>query len=150
YEDRYLLEKIEKWQQNGIQGVIAVTNDLASSYRTLQLRDRFPSFVHAAIGFHPEQPLPCEQDFQEWTNLLRTEKDKITAIGEIGLPHYNLDKLTSSLDSYDEFLSRCLEIAKTLNLPVSLHAVHDKAESVFELLTEKQITQAHFHWLKAP
>lgn len=150
YDHRYLRSKIEEWKQNGIQGLIAVSNDLESSYRTLELREKFPDFVYAAIGFHPEQDLPSEKDFQEWVYLLWSEKKKITAIGEIGLPHYNLDKLSNSLEHYYEFLSRCLDVAKATKLPVAIHAVHDKTKLVLELLQEKQITHAHFHWLKAP
>ncbi|RFB18046.1 TatD family deoxyribonuclease [Bacillus sp. HNG] len=150
YDVKKLPTQIEKWQESGVKGVIAVSNDLPSSYRTLELRDKFPDFVHAAIGFHPEQPLPVEQDFLEWRGLVQAEREKIVAIGEIGLPHYNLEILSFSLEHYFDFLSRCLEVAVQHQLPVALHAVHDKTELVFDLLQQKQVPIAHFHWLKAP
>ncbi|MDR4886828.1 TatD family hydrolase [Fredinandcohnia sp. QZ13] len=149
YDVKVLPVQLEKWQEAGVKGVIAVSNDLPSSYRTLELRDTFPNFVHAAVGFHPEQPLPVEHDFLEWTRLVQAERKKIVAIGEIGLPHYNLEMLPSSLEHYCDFLSQCLEIAVQHQLPVALHAVHDKAEMVFDLLQKKQVPTAHFHWLKA-
>ncbi|MFS0861915.1 TatD family hydrolase [Fredinandcohnia sp. 179-A 10B2 NHS] len=149
YDFRTLPSLIEEWREKGIKGVIAVSNDLASSYRTLELKAKFPDFVHAAVGFHPEYPLPSEADFLEWERVVRDEKRIITAIGEIGLPHYNLEKLPS-LEQYNQFLSRCLDIAGQYQLPVVLHAVHDKAEKVFQMLQQKKIDKAHFHWLKAP
>ncbi|MCC3358579.1 TatD family hydrolase [Bacillus sp. REN16] len=150
YEDTILPVQIEKWQEAGVKGVIAVSNDLPSSYRTLELHEKFPGFVHPAIGFHPEQPLPIEQEYLEWERLVQAERKKIVAIGEIGLPHYNLEKLPFSLEHYYDFLIRCLEVAVQQQLPVTLHAVHDKAEMVFDLLLKKQVAAAHYHWLKAP
>jgi TatD DNase family protein len=150
YVSEHLHHQIERWKAAGIRAVIAVANDLPSSYRTLELKDQFPDFVHAAVGFHPEQPLPPEKDFVEWEKLISAEREKITAIGEIGLPHYNVDVLPHTLSSYTDFLARCLEIARSENLPVALHAVHAKASIVFDLLQQKQIKRAHFHWLKAP
>ncbi|MFD1738062.1 TatD family hydrolase [Bacillus salitolerans] len=141
--------QIETWKENGVQGVVAVSIDLRSSYRTLELQRKYPEFVYAAIGFHPEYPLPNPPDFEEWQTLLKTERHRIIAVGEIGLPHYNLEKLQAPLEAYLDFLSNCLVIANAEQLPVILHAVHDKAEVVCSLLQEKQITNAHFHWLKA-
>ncbi|MEH7225950.1 TatD family hydrolase [Bacillus sp. JJ1566] len=150
YDDKKLPAQIEIWQEAGVKGVIAVSNDLPSSYRTLGLQEKFPNFVHAAVGFHPEQPLPIEKDFLEWEQLVQVEREKIVAIGEIGLPHYNLEKLPFTLEHYCDFLTRCFEVAKKQLLPVALHAIHDKAKIVFDLMQKKQMTAAHFHWLKAP
>jgi TatD DNase family protein len=143
-------DEIDRWKIAGASGVLAVSNDLASSYRTLELQIKYPDFVHTAVGYHPERPLPTEADFLEWQTLLTTERDKITAIGEIGLPHYALERLPHSLDHYIDFLSRCLDIAHHEDLPVVLHAVHEKAMIVYELLQKHHINAAHFHWLKAP
>jgi TatD DNase family protein len=70
YVSEHLHHQIERWKGAGIRAVIAVANDLPSSYRTLELKDQFPDFVHAAVGFHPEQPLPPEKDFVEWEKLI--------------------------------------------------------------------------------
>ncbi|WP_017727699.1 TatD family hydrolase [Halalkalibacterium ligniniphilum] len=150
YNQESLDKEIKKWQSVGVKGVIAVSNDLASSYSTLELQARYPDFVFAAVGFHPEKPLPTDADFTEWQKLIQYEQKRITAIGEIGLPHYSLENLQHSLEQYYEFLTECIEVARVYDLPVALHAVHDKAELVFNLLQKKGIACAHFHWLKAP
>ncbi|MCM3761758.1 TatD family hydrolase [Alkalihalobacillus oceani] len=150
YPLQTLTEQIERWQQAGITGVIAVAKNLASSYQTLTLQQRFPDFVHACIGFHPEFPLPGARDFAEWRRLLQTERSQITAIGEIGLPHYELANLPDQLEDHLTFVGQVLDDAVTHELPVALHAVHDKAAPMLQLLQAKGITNAHFHWLKAP
>ncbi|WP_026703188.1 TatD family hydrolase [Salibacterium aidingense] len=144
-------ERISEWQRAGVRQVTAVSNDLASSYRTLELKDKFPDFVLAGCGFHPEKPLPATAEWEEWKQLVKLERDRISCIGEIGLPHYELDHLPSPLDVYKEFLAECLAFASDLELPVALHAVHDQAGMVYDILQrEAPMLPAHFHWLKAP
>ncbi|MCM3714750.1 TatD family hydrolase [Alkalihalobacillus oceani] len=150
YDSHNLYDEIERWHEAGITGVIAVSKDLPSSYQTLALQQRFPDFVHACIGFHPEYPLPGARDFAEWRRLLQAERARITAIGEIGLPHYELANLPDRLEDHLAFVSQILDEAVAHGLPVALHAVHDKAALMLQLLQTKGIAEAHFHWLKAP
>ncbi|WP_244504386.1 TatD family hydrolase [Salibacterium halotolerans] len=144
-------ERIKRWHEAGVEQVTAVSNDLASSYRTLEIKERHPDVVRAGCGFHPEQPLPETSEREEWKHLVKLEREHIACIGEIGLPHYELGHLPSPLEAYQEFLAECLLLARDLKLPAALHAVHDKAELAFDILRrEAPAVPAHFHWLKAP
>jgi len=153
--DQYALTKmdeyVETWQRHGVTAVVAVSTNLASAYRTLELQQRYPDFVLAGVGYHPEQPLPTSQELDELIRLLSVERRHIAAIGEVGLPHYALAKLgVTSLDPYLELLEQFIAISIQEDLPIVLHAVHDKAAIVLELLQQARATKAHFHWLKAP
>ncbi|MDA3129109.1 TatD family hydrolase [Aliibacillus thermotolerans] len=140
---------IPSWQERGIEKVVAVSNDLRSSYKTLELKERFPDFIWAAVGFHPEYEEPVERDVEEWKQLVKQELSLISAIGEIGLPHYSKWSSPSHLPRYIERLKEYIDVAHTYSLPVVLHAVHDKAELVYMILSEEfPEVQAHFHWLK--
>lgn len=140
--------KIEQWQTAGVTGVVAVSTDLNSSYDTLSLKQKYPDFIWAAIGFHPEQPLPPNQDVAEWHDLLHQERGLISAVGEVGLPHYTPH--TSNMERYIELLENMMITAKKEDLPIILHAVHSGASAAYELLVKNKIKKAHFHWLKAP
>ncbi|GAB7387492.1 TatD family hydrolase [Bacillaceae bacterium] len=153
--ERYAEEQVERfiaeWQERGIAGVVAVSTDLASAYRTLELQRKHPRFVHAAVGYHPEQPLPKPAELAELLDLLEKERSRIAAVGEIGLPHYALERLGfPSLEPYLDMLQIFCDKARELDLPVLLHAVHDKAEAALQLLLQRGVEKAHFHWLKAP
>ncbi|GAE24877.1 deoxyribonuclease [Halalkalibacter wakoensis JCM 9140] len=150
YDPSTLSKDIEQWQEVGVTRVMAVANDLSSSYRTLELQQKFPNFVHALVGFHPELPQPPERDIEEWQRLISKEIKRITAIGEIGLPHYHLNEMETSFEQHLELFEFFLHTAKLHKLPVALHAVHDKAEVALSLVKKYSITNAHFHWLKAP
>ncbi len=149
YPRTKLKDEIERWRENGIKAVIAVADDLASSYETLELQQAFPHFVYACVGFHPERPIPSKRDVEEWKALIKHERERITAIGEIGLPHYELERLSLSLEEATARFYEYIDVAKSYDLPVALHAVHDKATIALQALLEKGVKHAHFHWLKA-
>jgi len=154
--DEYKAEEIDqyilRWQEKGVKAVVAVSSNLASSYRIVELKKKYPDFIYAAIGFHPEQKQPTEKELMEWVQLLKIERASISAIGEIGLPHYELDRLggQSYLQRYIPFLDYLVQIAVQEELPVLLHGVHDKVEPILEILIRNHVKKAHFHWLKAP
>jgi len=141
-------ENIKIWQEAGISGVVAVSIDLQSSYRTLELKQRYPSFVYAAIGFHPELPLPCTADREEWVRLIQLERKHLSAIGEVGLPYYS-EAAVSRISEYCDLFEQTVSIAASTSLPLAIHAVYERAEIAFEILKKYKIKKAHFHWLKA-
>lgn len=153
--DQYPLEHLDKWihqwREHSVQGVLAVSTDLNSSYQTLELKSRYPDFIYAAVGYHPEQPLPTEQEQLEIQSLIKQERHLIAAIGEVGLPHYQFhENHPSDLAPYLEVLHSFSDLAVHYQLPIILHAVHDKAELAFSAIRSNGVNQAHFHWLKAP
>ncbi|UFJ42369.1 TatD family hydrolase [Brevibacillus humidisoli] len=151
YPDEHIESLIEQWRAAGVEYVIAVSTNLPSSYRTLELQTRFPDFVRAAIGFHPEQLPPDETELDELLSLIRQERHRLAAIGEVGLPHYELSHLPSSaLLHQQELLDRYAALGRELCLPLLLHAVHDKAALALDCLQRHPGIKAHFHWLKAP
>jgi TatD DNase family protein len=141
-------EKVRRWQEKGIEAVVAVSTDLRSSYRTLELKKRFPDFIYAAIGFHPEQPLPSKVDWNEWTSLLKQERHQLAAIGEVGLPYYSAEAHLC-LQHYSELFEQIVQIAAETDLPLAIHAVYDRAQMALSILQKYKIANAHFHWLKA-
>ncbi|MBP1933690.1 TatD family hydrolase [Ammoniphilus resinae] len=147
YPKDVLDQSIDTWRKEGIDGVVAVATDLASSYRTLELARLYSNFVYPAVGYHPEQELPSSREMEELLSLIKLERESIVAIGEVGLPYYS--KIEDLLP-YEETLETFVQAAKNHNLPVLLHAVHNQAEIALQILTRQEMTKAHFHWLKAP
>lgn len=140
---------IEQWQEAGIEGVVAVSTDLASSYKTLELKQRHPAFIYAAVGHHPEQNPPDEADANELLALMKCEREQISAIGEVGLPHYTIDQMDKkAVESYHSLLTSFAKTANRLQLPVALHAVHEQTQPVLDILQTEKVEHAHFHWLK--
>ncbi|MED0678475.1 TatD family hydrolase [Aneurinibacillus thermoaerophilus] len=149
YSDTELDKCIPEWQAARVGAVIAVSMNLASAHRTLELKKRYPDFVYAAIGYHPEQPFPHPAEIEEIFSLIKQEKEKLCAIGEVGLPYYS-PHAGAWAEAYGELLGQFAALAAETDLPLVLHAVHDKAEPALEIILAQGVCKAHFHWLKAP
>ncbi|CAH0344281.1 TatD family hydrolase [Bacillus sp. CECT 9360] len=150
--DRYGAEEISGMVENllFLEAMVTVSFDLASSEKNLQLARKYDK-VKPAFGFHPEQPLPGEKQFETLLNWMSDYKDEMIAVGEVGLPYYlRKEQGLSPYQSgqYLELLEQFIKLAKQWGKPVALHAVYDDAPIVCDLLEKYSLTKAHFHWFK--
>src|SRR5699024_7064345 len=125
-----------------------VSNDLRSAKEILEIAAKH-STVKPALGFHPEQELPNDQEYEGLMSFIRNRNDQLYAIGEIGLPYYlRKEQLVKTVDPYVTLLESFLTLAYELDKPVVLHAIYDDAPLVCDLLEKHSIEKAHFHWFK--
>ena len=86
-----ILEDIIKEAKSvGVGKIIAVGMSSTSLERILEISDHFDS-IYPALGIHPEEVKVNENLESQWDSiqgLIRDNKDKICAIGEIGLDHH--------------------------------------------------------------
>ncbi|QHB17787.1 TatD family hydrolase [Mannheimia pernigra] len=136
-------------QQPNLQSVLAVATDLASCERLLALKEQY-SKLYIAAGFHPEQALLSENEIEKLFDFIAKNHQKLTACGEVGLPHYRKrENPILDYQPYIDLLERFIVASKRYNLPLNLHIVYEDTEIALELLAKHQIQQAHFHWFKA-
>ncbi|MEH7176609.1 TatD family hydrolase [Neobacillus vireti] len=148
YDDIEIAALAEK--NETIEALVSVSMNLDSCKRNLVLSERFP-MVKPAFGFHPEQPLPPEKELNELINWMRVNKDKMIAVGEVGLPFFMRaeNKVTKKdYGRYIELLEIFVNLAKRWDKPISLHAVYSDAPVVCDLLEKHSVSKAHFHWFK--
>ena len=103
--------------QKGVGLVVNPGCTLTSSEKAVALAAEFPH-VYAAVGLHPEN---CH-DFQpEQIERLRqlAQREKVVAIGEVGLDYYWEENPPRALQQ--EVLRRQLALAEELKLPVIFH-----------------------------
>ncbi|PKG23225.1 TatD family hydrolase [Niallia nealsonii] len=148
--NQYKESTIKKIQdEKSIEGVISVSMDQPSCIRNFQLANCY-SFVHAAFGFHPEQPLPKEKELADLIIWIKKHQQHMTAIGEVGLPHYvrKKDPTAFPLEPYIEVLEQFILLAKEFSKPICLHSIYEEAPIVLGLLEKHNYMHAHFHWFK--
>lgn len=103
--------------KKGVGLVVDPGCTLTSSEKAVALAAEFPH-VYAAVGLHPEN---CH-DFQpEQIERLRqlAQREKVVAIGEVGLDYYWEENPPRALQQ--EVLRRQLALAEELKLPVIFH-----------------------------
>ncbi len=141
---------IKTLAENKVEGMITVSMNLLSSKENLKLADQHPN-IYPSFGFHPEQPLPTDNEVAELLNWIETNQEKMVAVGEVGLPYYLRKKEKASrfpYGGYLEVLEQFIVLAKKLDKPIILHAIYDDASAVCDLLEKHNVRKAHFHWFK--
>ena len=103
-------------QQEGVDGLVVIGIDVASSKRAIEIADQFEG-VFATLGVHPNHSSDfTEQTISELAAL--AAHPKVKAIGEIGLDyHWNY----ASRDEQFRALEAQLALAEQNQLPIVFH-----------------------------
>jgi len=95
---------------------------------TMEIVKKYKGFVFCCFGLHPEfiKELNNEKK-KEYIQTIEKNKDKIAAIGEIGLDYFWI-KDKEWQEKQKEMFIEFIELSKKLNLPIIVHsrdAMHD-------------------------
>lgn len=116
----------------GIEAIIVPAIEPAKFESTYKLTTEYEK-IFAAIGIHPHSAnAGNEESYQKIIDY--TKKDKVIAIGEIGLDYY-YD--FSPKDVQKKVFRRQLQIAKDSKLPVIIHN-RDSEDDLLQILNEEQ------------
>ena len=131
-------EVIARQREAGVEAMIVPGVNVASIQTVLDVCHAHPGYCYPALGLHPED---VKVDWQEQLAIvedaIRTHRDELVAIGEIGLDYY-WDKTYK--EEQKEVLRRQLLLARELDLPVILHnreATEDILSIVKEIVNRK-------------
>ena len=138
-------------KQAGVEAIVAVGTGLASNRRILALQRQQPARVWAALGLHPERPDVSWEEAEAVLDQLRAHRDRVMALGEVGLPHYALldGSMTAEQSRRHEALLHALvKGAVDLGLPVILHAPRAAADKALAVVRRYEPSGVVFHWHK--
>ena len=110
-------ELVASFNEKGVETVITIGCDLATSQNAVALTEKYPNF-YASVGYHPlEAETFNEKDFDTVKGLLSHEK--VVALGEIGLDyHYDY----STKECQHKVFDLQLKLAEERNIPVIIHS----------------------------
>lgn len=101
---------------SGIKRIVNVASDIKSSYKCIHLSEKY-DWIYASVGIHPEfADRVNDESIGELSSLLN--KDKVVALGEIGLDYYYDDV---PRDVQRRAFERQLELSVQKNVPVIIH-----------------------------
>lgn len=119
-----LEEVVARAKEGGVEKIVCAGYDILSSCEAIKLAKDFES-VYATVGIHPENVLEFDGNFDEVERL--AQREKVVAIGEVGLDYHFFDDLSEAeIDKVKtlqkEVFCKQIEIANKLNLPIVVHS----------------------------
>ncbi|MGL5151943.1 MAG: TatD family hydrolase [Clostridium sp.] len=130
-EDRE--EVLTQIQEAGVVGILNCASSYDSIAKTLTLTQKY-EFIYGALGIHPSNADELTQErLIELKSLIKENKSKVIAVGEIGLDYY-WDENPSKEIQKEAFRNQ-MKLAEELNLPVVIHD-RDAHNDTLEILKE--------------
>ncbi|MFV0499855.1 MAG: TatD family hydrolase [Bacilli bacterium] len=119
---------IVKAIKNDVRYIIINGYDIKSSEKAIEIASNY-DMIYATVGIHPSETLNFDSKMIDKLKELARHK-KVVAIGEIGLDYHYAN---SSVESQKQVFKLQLELARDLNLPVTIHS-RDAIEDTYEIL----------------
>ena len=126
-EDRESL--FDQMKEAGIDFVVNIGANMASSRETAVMCEKYP-FLYGAVGVHPSDSLEINDDTLKELKEL-AGRNKIVAIGEIGLDYYWPEP---SREVQKPALEAQITLAKEVNLPLVIHS-REAAKDTADILS---------------
>jgi TatD DNase family protein len=126
--DADLRAVIDRALRSGVEQILAVGIDLASSRKAVRLAEEHPE-IFAAVGIHPNSAAVAGTN--DWKELVDLAGNPcVVAVGETGLDRY-WDHTPFPLQQ--EYFQRHLDLSRERNLPVIIHC-RDAADDLMPVL----------------
>lgn len=137
-------ETIQRAKDAGVSKVFIPAIDMLSVSRVLAVCDRYPGYAYPMIGLHPEEVRADWQDvLKEMKPVLDANRDKVIAVGEVGLDYYwSREFEQEQLLAFEEQVRWSIEY----RLPLMIHCRKGQNEMVRLLRSyEKELPGGVFH-----
>ncbi len=126
--------------------IVAVSDDLSSSMRTLNIYREYRNNIVPCLGLHPWNiEKESRENLSRLINIIGDEKP--LCIGEVGLDRRFLPE--SAFDKQAEIFRSFLEIASSIDAVVNIHAV-DAWREALKMVIALGVRRAIFHWFNGP
>jgi len=124
-EDRDRL--LSSMRDNGVEYIVNVSADFESIDPIYELTQKY-GFVYGTVGVHPGAAKNMTQERFEYLKKAAL-RDKVVAIGEIGLDYY-WEKEEVQKATQKEWFVKQLQLAKDVNKPVIIHSREAAADTL--------------------
>jgi len=134
----------------GVEGIVAVSEDYASSRKNLEIKRKYPNpNIYVAAGMHPSETNLANLD--RCKEFIDENISELSAIGEIGLDYWyqGVKKDEKLKVQQREAFEWFLKIAKDCQLPVVIHS-RGAWSDCLDIVQRVGIARAVFHWYSGP
>jgi TatD DNase family protein len=126
-------EIIKNAENNFVKKIITVSSSVESIEKNIEITNNNKN-IFCSLGVHPHDAKDYTEEIE--TNIInhkKNEKNKVIAIGEIGLDYYY--EHTDRIQQKKIFIQQ-INLAKTLKLPLILH-IRDAHQDAYDILKQE-------------
>src|SRR3989344_774236 len=109
-------EEVIKEARSRMNGFITAVADPKDFDKIMRIADKNPDFVFVSAGFHPERTEKySEKEIDEYIEKIRRNKERIVAIGEVGLDYSwikSKEMQSISKKIFEKFIFLANEVSK--------------------------------------
>lgn len=131
---------VDRAKEAGVDLLVTIGTSVESSGNAVEISERFDN-VYCAVGVHPHESDSVDLDDVKTSLLGLAGKEKVVAVGEIGLDYY---KNYSSKETQINLFHAQIEVAKEFGKPLVIHC-RDAHEDCHRILMESGITDCVIH-----
>jgi len=131
---------MERAKTAGISSIVGVGENLSDAKRNIELAAKYP-LLKPAAGLYPTR-LDLEQA-DEMTSLIRQERNRLVAVGEVGLDYWVI-KEESERELQRAIFSGLMDLAMELGLPLNVHS-RSAGRHAVALLLEHGASRVQLH-----
>jgi len=134
--DKDRSEVIKRARDNGVEYILTVSTDVASSVENITLAQNY-DFIYAAIGVHPHNIIDLNNNIISALTDFATYP-KVVAIGEIGLDYFYDN---TPREAQKIWFAKQITLAKQLKLPIIVHDrdAHEDTMSILKSENAKNV-----------
>jgi len=143
-------EIIKEAEIQGVKKIISVGMSAFGLERVLEIAKQYDQ-IYPALGIHPEEVRlnkHIENQLESIIEFIRSNKESICAIGEIGIDHHFI-KEKELYPTQKVIFDKMLALAQELELPVNLHT-KGAEKIIFDSLPSYKLPNINIHWYSGP
>jgi len=138
--DKDRVEVLERARNAGVGTIILVGEDLSDAKKNMELAANHPMLKPAA-GLYPA--VPDAEHAERMISFIREKRDKLVAIGEVGLDYWIVQK-ESEKELQRKIFEDFIMLAKELDLPLNVHS-RSAGKHTVGLLLECNASKVQMH-----
>ncbi len=115
-------EKVIKKAKKELEAVIDSCVGPKDLDKVLQLHKKHPNFIYVSTGLHPKTAKNITNtELKDYKDQIRKNRDKVVAIGEIGLDYHHVRK-PKDKEKTKTILEDMINFSNSLDLPIVIHS----------------------------
>jgi TatD DNase family protein len=139
--DADLTDVLERAKDAGVLGIVDSALNADEIEKSLRISEENPGFVFTAAGLHPENVNP--EEFERVVRLVREHKDRIVALGEVGLDYWWVKEETDR-EIQREHFKQFIALSKELDKPLIVHS-RSAGKYAIDMLIEANAKKVLMH-----